>query len=159
MMDAEQLKTLVIMPTLRDLVLYSDEAIQLLLFTCANESLGGSFLKQVSGPALGIYQMEPETYNDIWQNYINFKSDLRLKFTHAFDIYRMPPEDRLIYDLRFATAMTRIHYDRIPEPLPKLNDLDGMWTYYKKYYNSTLGKADYHQTIANYQRFITPFKF
>lgn len=159
MMDSEQLKSLVIKPAIADLLLYSDEAVALLLFTCANESLGGSFIKQVSGPALGIYQMEPKTYNDIWQNYINNRNDLKLQMLHCFDAPRMPSEDRLIYDLRFATAMARIHYARVPDALPRVTDIDGLWNYYKKFYNTSLGKASYHQALFNYEKFTAPFKF
>jgi hypothetical protein len=153
MLDADQLISLVIKPALTDLVLLSDEAVELLVFTCAVESDGGTYLKQIGGPALGIYQMEPKTYNDIWQNYINHSSSLKLKLVLNFNAGFMPDEDRLIYDLRFATAMARIHYLRVAAPLPKLYDLDGLWSYYKAYYNTSKGKADYHNALNAYQRF------
>jgi hypothetical protein len=154
MLNSSQLRELIIKPALSDLILYSEDAEELLVFTCANESDGGSYLKQVKGPALGIYQMEPETYNDIWQNYIISKNDLYLKLLHSFEASRMPSEDRLIYDLRFATAMTRIFYSRIKEPLPKATDIDGIWNYYKTYYNTSAGKADYNQALDKYQQLI-----
>ncbi len=155
MLSAGQLRSLVIKPALEDLLVYSDEAVELLLFTCAAESNGGQFIKQINGPALGIYQMEPATYNDIWQNYIMHKKDLTLQLLHHFEASRMPDETRLIYDLRFATAMARIHYMRVKQPLPKLYDIDGLWTYYKAFYNTSLGKADYHEAVSKYQRFRT----
>jgi hypothetical protein len=154
MLNSDQLVSLVIKPALTDLVMYSDEAVELLLFTCANESNGGSYLKQIGGPALGIYQMEPETYNDIWQNYIMKNSSILLKLIHGFGINVMPSEDRLIYDLRFATAMTRIHYERVKSPLPQSFNLNGLWQYYKTYYNTSSGKADYHDAMNKYQLFI-----
>lgn len=153
MLDSGQLRTLVIKPALFDLVMYSEEAVELLIFTCAAESNGGHYLKQISGPALGIYQMEPNTYNDIWQNYIKGKNDILLKLLHSFGIINMPDETRLIYDLRFATVMARLHYMRVKEPLPKLYDLDGLWHYYKTYYNTTNGKAGYHETLNKYHIF------
>jgi len=153
MLDCEQLRTLIIKPALVDLIMFSEEAVELLIFTCAVESNGGSYLKQISGPALGIFQMEPKTYNDIWQNYIKGKSDILLKLLHSFGIINMPDEDRLIYDLRFATAMARLHYMRVQEPLPKLHDLDGLWHYYKNYYNTSNGKADKHESLNKYQLF------
>lgn len=153
MLDCGQLTSLIIKPALEDLVMYSEEAVELMIFTCAVESNGGSYLKQMSGPALGIYQMEPKTYNDIWQNYIMKNSSILLRFIHGFGINVMPDEHRLIYDLRFATAMTRIHYMRIPEPLPKLHDLEALWNYYKTYYNTSAGKAEYHDSLNKYQIF------
>jgi hypothetical protein len=153
MLDCAQLSSLIIKPALIDLIMYSEEAVELLLFTCANESNGGTFIKQINGPALGIYQMEPETYNDIWQNYIKKNNSLLLRLLHGFGVIAMPPEERLIYDLQFATVMTRLFYARIPEPLPRLHDLDGLWNYYKTYYNTSAGKAEYHEALNKYQVF------
>ena len=62
MIDNKQLRELIIGPSLDALQMYSKEAEEILVFTCASESLGGTYLKQVKGPALGIYQMEPATY-------------------------------------------------------------------------------------------------
>jgi hypothetical protein len=155
MFNAEQLKEYIIKPALMDLVLYSEDAVQLLLFTCAVESQGGTYIKQVKGPALGIYQMEPATYNDIWQNYIKNKSSLLLTLLSNFDCTRMPSEDRLIYDIRFATAMARIHYARVPEPLPYPYSTDDLWYYYKHYYNTALGAADKDSAIIKYHAFIS----
>ena len=153
MLNFEQLKTLIIEPALRDIVMFSDEAVQLLLFTCAVESVGGTYLHQIHGPALGIYQMESKTYNDIWTNYINSKQSLKLQLLHNFNAPVMPDEYRLIYDLRFATAMARIHYYRIDEPLPKLNSLVGLWNYYKAHYNTSTGKASYSGAIEAWNNF------
>lgn len=150
MINASQLKELVIKPALHELVMYSDNAVELLLFTCAVESLGGTYLKQLKGPAVGIYQMEPATHNDIWQNYINHRGSLIMIMASAFDCTRMPSEDRLIYDLRYATAMARLHYARVPEPLPDLNDIQSIWVYYKTHYNTIQGSATKDKSIAKY---------
>ena len=155
MFKVNQLRELIIKPTLIDLVMFTEEAMELLVFTCATESLGGTYLKQVKGPALGIYQMEPETYNDIWQNYIKNKPSLSLILLSNFDAGRMPSEDRLIYDIRFATAMARIHYERVAEKLPLASDKEAIFAYYKKYYNSNLGAADKVSALLKYQTFIS----
>jgi len=154
MLNSAQLRELVIIPALRDLVMLSDDAVELLMFTVAVESNGGSYLKQIEGPALGIYQMEPETYNDIWQNYINNQFRLVGLMVSNFDCIRMPSEDRLIYDLRFATAMARIHYARVPQKLPDKNHILAMWAYYKTYYNSSKGAAECVKSIEKYKAFI-----
>lgn len=154
MIYCPQLRELIIRPALEKLVLYSVEAVELLIFTCAVESKGGTFLKQIKGPALGIYQMEPATYNDIWQNYIRVKSGLRTMMGLHFNAYTMPSEDRMIYDLEFATAMARIHYARIPMPLPMTSDIDGIWQYYKHFYNTNLGASVKDKSIQAYKDFI-----
>lgn len=154
MLIASQLSELIIKPTLINLLMFSDDAIALLLFTCAVESNGGSYLKQIKGPALGIYQMEPTTYNDIWQNYIKNKQTLMTILSSNFNIYTMPDEERLIYDLRFATIMTRIHYARVFEPLPANANVYHMWEYYKAHYNFLHGQATQEESIEKYLAFI-----
>lgn len=154
MMNSSQLRDLIIKPALSDLVMLSDNAIELMMFTCAVESLGGTYLKQLTGPALGIYQMEPATYNDIWQNYIANNSKLLLVLLSNFGCHNMSSEDRLVYDLRFATAMTRIHYARVPQALPLKDDIEAMWDYYKEHYNSSRGAAEKAQSIQKYYTFI-----
>lgn len=153
MLDVEQLRSLVIRPALNDLNLFSEEASELLIFTCAAESEGGTYIKQEHGPALGIYQMEPATYNDIWTNYISHKQGLKLQLLHNFNAPVMPDEYRLIYDMRFATAMARIHYLRFPEPLPSLYDHEALWNYYRAHYNTVKGHADRDKAIQVYLRF------
>lgn len=154
MLDVDQLRQLIIKPALIDLVMFSEDAMELLVFTCAVESNGGTYIKQIKGPALGIYQMEPATYNDIWQNYLKGRNNLLLMLLSNFEVAMMPNEDKLIYDLRFATAMARIHYARISEKLPACTDTIGLWKYYKKYYNTDQGSAQMYTSIAKYHSFI-----
>ena len=154
MLNSKQLRNLIIKPTLQELAMYSEEAEELLVFTCAVESLGGTFLKQLNGPALGIYQMEPETYNDLWQNYIYNKPNILLILTSQFSNYNMPPEDKLIYDLRFATVMTRLFYLRIKEALPPKDNVELIYAYYKKYYNTSKGAANFPDSYRKYENFI-----
>lgn len=154
MLNIKQFRELIIRPTLNDLLMSSLDAEELLVFTCANESLGGTYLHQINGPALGIFQIEPETYNDIWQNYILKNQPLLLRLNTNFNINRMPDASQLIYDLRFATAIARIFYARIPEALPSANDKIAMWNYYKTYYNTSDGSATKDAAFANYQNFL-----
>ena len=154
MLHADHLRKLIIKPTLTDLNLFSEEISELLMFTCAVESKGGTYLKQLFGPALGIYQMEPKTYNDIWQNYISKKLNLNLMMGIHFNAYTMIDELTLIYDLRFATAMAALHYNRIDMPLPDANDPEALWAFYKKYYNTVQGSANKDKAIFDYQQFV-----
>lgn len=154
MLDIAQFREFIIKPALHDLVLDSPEAEELLVFTCAVESLGGRYIKQIEGPALGIYQMEPRTYVDIWENYIKPRPSLFMIIGSNFDAHFMPDEQRLMYDLRFATAMARIHYARVREKLPPSNDVEAIWYYYKKYYNTSWGSAQKDSAINDYQNWI-----
>lgn len=154
MLNISQFRELIVKSTLNDLLLYSEDAEELMIFTCATESLGGTYLKQINGPALGIYQMEPATHNDIWQNYIYENQKILMKLMTTFRCNVFPPEEWLIYDLRYATAMTRLFYDRIKEPLPSAKDIDDIWSYYKQYYNTPLGAAQKDESIKRYHDFV-----
>jgi len=154
MLDCSQFRSLIVEPVLSTLRVYSKNAEEILVFTCAAESLGGTYLQQVKGTALGIYQMEPNTYTDIWVNYIRARNQLATLMSLHFGCNKIPMIDRLVYDLHFATAMARIHYLRMPGNLPDAGDVQGMWEYYKKYYNTEQGKAKMEATIKKYQDFI-----
>jgi hypothetical protein len=154
MIDIKQLRELIIKPSLDKLQMYSTDAEELLVFTCACESLGGTYIKQVKGPALGIYQMEPNTYTDIWQNFIKNQGNLVNMLSLNFNVLSMPLPERMIYDLQYATAMARLHYRRVKAPIPDHKNIDAVWEYYKKYYNTPLGKAEKEQSIKHYQKYL-----
>jgi hypothetical protein len=153
--NAEQLRYFVIVPTLKRLepaIEYSVEAVDLLCMTAAHESLNGTYLKQVQGPAMGIYQMEPDTHDDIWEHFLAYNGDIAGKA-----IEHGTRSEELITNLRYATIMARVHYYRVPELLPKRKDFGPdveyileLALYAKRYYNTALGKAavnDYYNAF------------
>lgn len=153
-MNLNQLKQDIILPTLSILQAYSDDAMNLLVFTCAVESNGGEYVKQINGPALGIYQMEPTTHTDIWSNFIRRNVRLQQIIGLNFNCPTIPDPDRLVYDLRYATMMARLHYMRFSEMLPDTNNHDDLFDYYKKYYNTEFGKATKADSIKKYKSYI-----
>lgn len=153
MFNVNQLKSEIIKPTLDLLNMHSENAVELLVFTCACESKGGTYLKQIKGPALGIYQMEPNTHQDIWVNYIYNNGALVQKMALNFNCVTVPTASRLIYDLMYSTAMARLHYRRFKEALPNYKDVEAMYAYYKKYYNTPAGKARKDYAIKDYEKF------
>lgn len=154
MLDCSQFRSLIIEPVLSKLQIYSKDAEEILVFTCAAESLGGTYLHQVKGPALGIYQMEPNTYTDIWINFIRGRNQLATLMAMHFGCNKIPEMERMIYDLHFATAMARIHYLRVKPSIPDMKDVDSIWGYYKHYYDTEKGKAKKEESIKKYQDFI-----
>ncbi len=156
MIDVGQFKDLVIAPALINLDMYSDSAVKLLLGTALQESKL-THVKQIGGgPALGVYQMEPATHNDIWVNYINYKPWLEELILGRYvegARWRLAESDRVIYDLRYATAMARIHYARRPEPLPDVGDDIGMAHYWKDHYNTHLGAGTVEEYLACWEKY------
>lgn len=150
-MNSTQLREYVIKPVLQHLNKYSQESEDLLVGTACQESLCGEYLAQLhNGPACGIYQMEPATAKDIFDNYLKYKPDLYEKVM-SYYIPELTLNDNLRGNLFFATAMCRVHYLRQKGSIPKT--LEGQAEYYKKYYNTELGKAKISEYISNYNKY------
>ena len=153
MYDVDQLRLLIIRPTLLAMGLHSPQAEELMLGTCAHESKGGTYLKQVNGPALGAWQMEEATHNDIWRRYLpNQPIKCSLMVNHC-QIRTQPPAAIMIYHLTYACAMARLHYARFDEFIPK--DLQGQAEYWKQYYNTSKGAGSVEQYIDSYNAFVS----
>ena len=134
--------------------LYSEDAVELLMLTAAQESHCGTYIKQVRGPALGIFQMEPASESDIWDNYLTFKPDLESLID---SVSLLDPTASEQFDLKanliYQIAMARIHYLRVAESLPSKDDTKAMAQYWKKYYNTYKGKGTVEEAIFNYKKY------
>ena len=160
MFNCGQFRKLIVQPVLKAIDLYSPEAEELLIGTCAQESHGGTFLFQVinkpiidveaSPYAIGIYQMEKATHDDIWKYFLPGHKDLSNKLLDFCKI-EAPTADMMIYNLYYATAMSRVFYRRIAEAIPA--DLKGQAEYYKKHYNTNAGAATIREYVLNYYNF------
>jgi len=154
MLDISQFRQYIITPALSNLQLYSKDAEELLVFTCAVESDGGTFLHQISGPAVGIYQCEPNTHNDIWRNYIIHRNNYVSQLGLNFGVSTIPDVSRLMSDLLYASAICRLHYRRVKEALPPADDAEKLYDYYKQYYNTSAGKSKKATSLRKYQAFL-----
>jgi len=152
--NSNQLQKEIIEPTLRRLDLHSKAAVHLLLGTCAQESHMGEYIRQLgNGPALGIYQMEPATHDDIVENFLQYKRQLKQRIAREFG-YNNYIADRMIYDLRYATVMARLHYFRVAAAIPPSTQIEALAAYWKRYYNTHLGAGTVEEFIENYNRFV-----
>jgi len=154
MLDIEQFRLLIVRPTLEYMGLHSPAAEELIMGTAAQESRF-TYLHQLgTGPALGLFQMEPATHNDIWANFLRYQHDLAGK---ARDLVSPRYRDgdavlagALIGNLEYACAMCRIHYRRKKDPLPEASDIDGLGEFWKQHYNTTQGKGTVDEFVNNY---------
>jgi hypothetical protein len=155
MLAIKHFRMQVVRPALDQLKLYSVAAEELLVITCAQESVGGTYLMQNDsrgfpvGPALGIYQMEGATYRDLWDNFLSYQT-MWLDRLHPGETAH-PNASRMIYDLRYATMIARLNYYRMPAALPQ--DFEGQIRYYKKYWNTDLGAATLDEVRRSYTAF------
>jgi hypothetical protein len=152
-MDASVLRAL-IQSVLNAIQLYSADAEELLMATCANESNLGRYRTQAKGgPGKGIFQIETSDFNDIWTNYLKYHTDLAAK-VKALNYDTQGTAEDLVNNDRYSIAMCRVHYLRSPGNLPAANDLDAIWAYYKRFYNTPGGAAVEGIFKYKYQQYV-----
>lgn len=142
-MEASDLARYVIIPTLHrltsvELGIDGIAARQLVLGTAMVES-DLRFLHQVRGPALGLWQMEPATHDDIWEHWLQHRPEL-VEAMAELGSWPLGAE-LLCGNLYYAAAMCRIHYRRHPSSLPPAGDSLGLARMWKAVYNTRLGKG------------------
>ncbi len=158
-MNAQQLHDYIIKPTLQYMGgnYYSKESAFLLLCTAAIESNCGEYIKQINGPALGIWQMEPDTHSDIWQHCDALNSDDDMFRELIADLQVQGGNNggytNLIPSPMYACAMARLKYSMDPHTLPKLTgvgqvDSRNFYDYYKRVYNTELGASTFAKWSA-----------
>jgi hypothetical protein len=149
--DKDQLREL-IREVLTEVGLHSDSAEELLMMTAATESHLGKYIQQVGGPAAGIFQMEPTTEQDIWDNYLEYNNELtnRILTTIGGGLSKFELRANLTYQI----IMARIHYLRVKDQLPSHTDVGAMASYYKQHYNTYKGKATIDKAIESYNFYV-----
>lgn len=151
-LDLAQFRTFVVRPVLQYLGLHSQAAENLVVGTALVESRL-KYIKQIGGgPALGVFQMEPNTYNDIYHNYLSYRPDLKVLVDATRDGRLTTLEEELVYNLAFAAAMCRVHYVRVKHPLPAYTDAVGMAEYWKAHYNTPLGAGTVEKALPYFQK-------
>jgi len=124
MMLASQAQSLVIRPALKKLNLWSLSAEELVLGTAIVEG-GLTYLKQRGdGPALGLWQVERATYDDLYTNFLNYRPELGSKLMEL----RAPGlsmGENLATNLIYGAAVCRLCYYSKSDALPAAGDIEG----------------------------------
>lgn len=140
--------------TLKNMELYSESATNLLLGTAAQESHFGTYLRQLGGgPALGVFQMEPETEIDIWNNYLRYRISRDIMVTRIAGVTG-PSVAALEANLIYQIVMARLHYKRIKDPFPPPKDIDGLARYWDQHYNRNPLAGTEEEFIENYKKYV-----
>ena len=126
--------------TLNKMDMYSKDALVMIMRTGMAET-GFRHLKQMGdGPALGFFQVEPNTIKDTMDNYVKYRSkiqDCLLKLGYADDDVSY----RVMSNIALQVAFCRLKYRRDKHAMPKASDVEGQAKYWKRVYNSHLGKG------------------
>jgi hypothetical protein len=147
---AETFLQTVIRPACEAIGLWSPEAGQLILATFIHESHLVERRQIGGGPALGLGQMEPETHDDCYTNYLDFRPQLRAKVLAVAGLAQKPDAEWLVAHDQYAAAMARVKYLRTDAPLPSINNIPEMANYWSIYYNTRNELAKIQQFISNW---------
>ncbi len=120
--------------------LYSEDAVDL-VYKTGNAETGYRHLKQMGGgPAIGFWQVEPATLIDIIDNYVKYRPGLA-EGLKSLGFNKSDMETRVMSNIALQAVFCRLKYKRDKYPLPKANDLKGQAEYWKRVYNTHLGKG------------------
>lgn len=159
--NPKQFRSLILSPILEQMhvlsgIEHTPFAEDLLMATAAQETHIGEYLAQEKGPALGIYQMEPATLHDLFDNYLNASQQQNVHWAPVLTAFRAPGGmydfSQLPWNMAYATVLARINYFRVREALP-VNSRAGLWYYYKKYWNTSMGAATQDEFVANLDKY------
>ena len=125
---------------LKETGLYSHEAADLVFRTGLVET-GYNHLKQMGGgPAVGFFQVEPATINDTIENYVKYRPELH-KAIKKLGFDENHSEYCVMSNIALQVVFCRLKYKRDKYALPLIGDLIGQAKYWKRVYNTKLGKG------------------
>lgn len=149
-LDALHLLEIAVRPALRAMGTdYSTTAAeQLVLGTAAVESNFVWLRQHGHGPALGLWQMEPFTFNDLVKRYPAWM------MREGADV-EVPCEPSVVaWNLRLGSIMCRLKYRDDPHPLPEPGDVAALADTWKRCYNSRLGAGKPEDFVRAWEQFI-----
>lgn len=152
-LDTKQFRLAIVRPVLQKLELWRPAAENLVVGTALHES-HLKYVKQISGPALGLFQMEGPTHADIHRRFLQMgPAVLNKRVTQLASHYLtdIPDPGEMVFNLAYATAMCRVHYFRVKEGLPPSDRADLLAQYWKTYYNTRLGRGTVAQALPHFE--------
>ena len=125
--------------TLYKLDMYSDDALSLIMRTGWAES-GYRALRQYKGPAIGFWQVELDTVNDTLDNYVAYRPHI-MKVLEGLGLDTEDLEFSVLSSISLQAAFCRLKYRRDSKPIPSWDDMEAQANYWKRVYNTKLGKG------------------
>lgn len=164
MIKPTELRDQVIRPTLQLLSqqykgIDSLAATYLLVGTAVHESTIGNqtYLRQRGGPAMGIYQIEKTTEQDIWINHLRFRpasaTMIQKLAAHRANGVAGGNDLDLCANLPYQTAIARLKYwvSKFTWPDDPTN-VEALGMIWKRCYNTHLGKGTVEEYVEHFPR-------
>lgn len=156
-LEAERVRIEIVRPALKALepiIPWSQVAENIVLGTGAHESGDFKSRRQIGGgPALGLFEIEPNTLTDIEINYLKYRVALADKVEALFDgTDPLGKPHQLETNDQWGAALCRIKYFRAPAKLPAdpddVFDAGRLWA---QFYN---GRQSAQLYIDDYRRWV-----
>jgi RHS repeat-associated protein len=137
------------------LAIHSEGAENLLVGTAIQESVinGVIHRRQAGGgPALGMFQMEPFTHDDLYRSYLQYRPLLRAG-VESFLIPGIKPVQQLEFNDQYAAVMALVKYMQSARslPIPAASDTPGMAFYWKAFYNTFSAQTSFQPFADKYR--------
>lgn len=155
----DELRLLVVRPTLKQLRAWSPGMEALLLGTAAQESELGFHLKTGHRHGMGIFQILPSTHRQIWDKYlINFPAlASKVRGLASQRDFLQHPHAELATNLRYATAIAWLVYRAAGVETVESENLPKMARLWKKHFHHG-PSARLRDFVESYSALINPEK-
>lgn len=121
----------------------ASKAIPLMVGTACAETHFGTLRDRHIQQGRGVYQLDEVRFKDIRQYMLFQRPEFNVMCINEFgiDIQYVGYGIAIDYSPLLSTILCRIGYYMKPEALPAAGDTKGQAAYYKKHWNSSLGKS------------------
>ncbi|ACI52185.1 conserved hypothetical protein [Gluconacetobacter diazotrophicus PA1 5] len=152
------IKRNIVAPVVLDLDIPGDEFARIQLMTgIGNAETGYRTRRQVDGPALGFWQVEPATHDDLWRNWLAYRpalAEVARTYLPAQFEDRLDAQALVLSD-RYAACIAALVFYRSPVPLPARGNARAQCAAWKQAYNTAAGAGAVDlQHIALFQAAI-----
>lgn len=137
---------------------YDDSVRRLILGTAAAESHLIMRRQLGSGPARGLWQMEPSTGHSLYNDFLRYRPTLYALLSKLVGLpgkFMVPSKveigNRLEKDDYYACALARLRYAWDKYSIP--DDMTNIAKYYKRVYNTILGKGSPEKFLDDWDTF------
>lgn len=112
------------------------------------------YVRQIGGgPALGFWQMEPATHDDMWRNFIRYRPELQSAALRL--LAGATPDAKLLTTrMDYAALMAALHVYRAKDALPAYGNALGQARFWKDNFNTSLGKGTVSGALPYFQQAV-----
>lgn len=151
MVKYKQFKYNLIAPMLGKMEMGGHAATNLLFGTALVESGLDYFVQHPVSHAISYFQIERATYSDLYNSYLKYRKPLLKRYLDILQLTKWPEYEKLLYRLDLSIMCARLIYYRAPAELPDAANVLAMAKYWKRYYNTHLGKGCPEDFINKYR--------